>query len=217
MRVPGIATVYETISKALIKRGVPIFTSGIMDSAERDMLHTGYTLILRPGLILGRNTNNGRWFICYGTTLSADEAAAQTTLSVVKGTGLFPASDPDAAAFNIKIVGPGGIPAEQNLGAVVTVGATSIVVTTALLVDYPSGSFVYRSPATDYGQDIAQGILWSEASVDAEIGGGDVDAQVVILTHGIVDSAQLIGSTDLFLGQLRDPDVGSIAHRFEFE
>lgn len=174
---------------------------------------------LPAGLPLGHNSNTGKWVICWGAELSADEAAGQTTLSVTTGTGntRFTASDPDAAAFNVKIIGPGGFPAEQDLGALTGTAANTITATNALAVGYLAGSYVYRSPATDYDQDIAQGILLDEVSVDSGIDGGDVEVQARILVEGVVDQSEMVYALDLFLSQLRDPTVGDIAHQIRFE
>ena len=191
MRIPGTATLLTLTPKALITRGLPTLISGIIDDSERYMPDSSNPKLLRPGLILGHNSNDGKWYICWCTLLSAAEAAGQTTLSVSTGEGntRFTTSDPDAAAFNAKIIGPGGIPGEQDLGAVTTVAANSIIVTNALAVEYPANSYVYRSPATDYDQDVGQGILWDYVSVDDGIG-GDIDVQTLILTGGIVDQSE---------------------------
>lgn len=220
MLAPGQRIKAVFIPKALIVRGSRTRIGGTIDSAERDRLNTSYPMILRPGLILARNSNNGRWYICWGTTLSADEAAAQTTLSVATGTGndgRFDLSDPDSNADNIWIVGPGGIPGTQDLGALSGIAASTITVTNGLNVMYPSGSYVYRAPATTpYDADIAQGILYENVSVDAGFG-ADGNVQADILTHGIVDSNQLIGSINLWQGQLMDPTIGNVAHEITFE
>ena len=219
MRIPGSRTLLTITPKALLRTLVGArFYAGIIDDAERDMLNTGATLILRPGLILGHNTSDGKWYICWGSQLSAAEAAGQTTLSVTTGHGntRFTTSDPDSNAFNVKIVGPGGTPAEQDLGALTGVAASTITVTTALNVAYPSGSYVYRSPATDNDQDIAIGILYQYTSVDNSLG-GDIEASAQILVAGTIDESELIGATDLQIGQLRDPNLGDIAHQFMFE
>ncbi len=219
MRVPGRSTLLTITPKALLLRleGAD-WVSGIIDDSERYMPDTNNPKLLRPGLILGHNSDDGKWYICWGALLSADEAAGQTTLSVTTGTGntRFTTSDPDAAAFNIKIIGPGGTPGEQDLGAATTVAADSIIVTNALNVLYPTGSYVYRSPATDYGQDIAQGILYDYVSMDDGIG-GDIDVQAQILVRGLVDESELVAKTDKHVGELRDPALGDIAHQILFE
>ena len=218
MRVPGTATLLTLTPKALITRGLPTLISGIIDDSERYMPDSSNPKLLRPGLILGHNSNDGKWYVCWCTLLSGAEAAGQTTLSVTAGQGntRFTASDPDAAAFNVKIIGPGGIPGEQYLGAITSVEANTITITTALLVEYPANSYVYRSPATDYDQDVAQGILWDYVSVDDGVG-GDIDIQTLILVGGIVDESELTAKTNLHIGQLRDSDLGDVAHDFLFE
>lgn len=219
MRAPGVSTDITTAPKAVLKyASTGRWVSGIIDDAERYMPSSANPKWLPAGMIVGRNSNSGLWFICWGAELSADEAAGQTTLSVTTATGntRFTASDPDAAAFNIKIVGPGGFPAEQDLGAITGVAANTITITNALVVGYPSGSYVYRSPATDYNQDVAVGILDTEVSLDDGYGGSRF-VQVPILVGGIVDTTQLAYSLDLWLSQLRDGTVGDIVHGFGFE
>lgn len=218
MLAPRTATLITITPKALIRRGPYTLLPGIIDDAERDMANTGATKILRPGLIFGHNSSDAKWYICYGAKLTAAEAVGQTTLSVTTATGnvRFTASDPDSAAFNVKIVGPAGMPAEQDLGAIVSVAASTIVVTNPLEFEYPSGSYVYRSPATDYDQDVAQGILFAHTSTDDGIG-GDAEAIGLFLVQGVIDESELIGATDLQIGQLRNPALGDIAHQLLFE
>jgi hypothetical protein len=219
VRVPGRATLLTLTPKALLRRMAGAdWISGIIDDAERYMPDSANPKLLRPGLALGYNTNDGKWYICWCALLTAAEAAGQTTLSVTTGTGntRFTASDPDGSAFNVKIIGPGGIPGEQDLGAVTGVAASTITITNSLNVEYPANSYVYRSPATDYDQDVAQGILWDYVSVDDGIG-GDTDVQAQILVRGVVDESELDAVTDLQIGQLRDATVGAIAHELLFE
>ena len=219
MLTPGRSTLLTITPKQLLRSTVGMrTTSGIIDHVERYMPDSSNPKMLRPGLVLGHNSNTGNWVICWCTLLSADEAAGQTTLSVTAGTGntRFTTSDPGSAAFNVKIIGPGGFPAEQDLGAVTTVAANTIIITTALAVGYPSGSYVYRSPATDYDQDVAQGILLDYCSMDDGIG-GDADQQTVILVEGVIDQSELTAPTNLLIAQLRDPTLGDVAHAFRFE
>jgi hypothetical protein len=116
---------------------------------------------LEYGLLMGKNSSTSKWYPIRGTTLSADEAQGQTVLSVTR-PGIFQAGD------NVKIVAADGTPAEQDLGAVVTVGASTITVTNALTdaAGFASADWIYWSPATDYTQDVAVGVLMAEFGVD---------------------------------------------------
>ena len=214
MLVGRVTSQLLTTPKALLKCSPSLcrFISGVIGSAERDRLHIQNTKVLRPGLMLGHNSDTKKWMVIHATYLSAAEAAGQTTLSVLasSGSGRFVAND------NIKIVGPGGIPGEQDLGLLVTANADTLVVTTALVVAYPANSFLYKSAATDYDADVAQGILYEFTAVDDGLGNA-ADCEAMILTHGVVDSDEIIGSTNLSLGQLMDMTVGDIAHQIGFE
>jgi hypothetical protein len=166
------------------------------------------------GLLVGLNSNTGKWEPIRGTQISGTEAHEQTVLSVDYGDR-FVVGDNVKSCLAADMVTYGYDYGAVNHGAVTAVGsetttgeteagATTITVTThvpeAGLAD---GDYIYVAAATDYDAHVAVGILLNSVRM-LSANDAVMDQQVQILTRWAPDILE--AATGAFQGFL-DADL----------
>jgi len=179
-KIAGATSHPDVSGKAFIKgNSNPHVIGGFIDSGTLDPAHTGFTHIIRAGNIIGKNSNTGRWHVIRGG-YTAGATNVGTTKVVLASATLINSGD------NVKIVPFDGASPEQDLGAVTAKSGGALTVTNALSVTVAQSAWVCASPATDYDQDVAAGILMTDVTLKNEYGAavhamGDIaDALAVI-------------------------------------
>jgi hypothetical protein len=171
---PGIQTHPGSKPNIVLKPGSPAWPiSGVIDKTSRDPWNSDSVYVLRPGLVLAKHADTGKWHVHRGCLTDAQEAIGQTTISVAD-------TDPFQVGDNIIICEVDGSEVE-DLGAITAITeGVSITITTALQAQKETGSYVWVGTADDDNLGYPAGILAGECKVVDEDGNA-VDATAEII------------------------------------
>ena len=185
--LPGVTALAAVTPKALALEGNladAFYRSVTIDADARDPWNSNTpTTRILAGCVIGKRTSDSKYMPVRRTTLSAQEVSGQTVLSV---TSVLPFT----AGLTAGIINTDGT-TEEDLGAIVTVGASTITVTTSLSNTHASGSYVYIK---DGSEDTNIYVLADNVDVvDEEGTARDALAHAIAaFEHGLLNSATTV-------------------------
>ncbi len=192
--LPRIATKVTATPRIVFRDGqVTGWKSGggIIGALSRDPGNTGDVNVLRPGLLMGKQTSDGYWYpSIFGVTTGAYSAGG-TSLTVATGVGSH-IIDRIGATGTLHIVGPpaaNGVVAEEDVTySAIAAGTITI---TALLNDYVSGAFI--QPAD--GSEIIRSVIpdgWGINMFDTDMATAIAQPWPNLPLAGVITMSQLL-------------------------
>jgi len=202
--VPGIGTTRTAQYRKVLltDRGAVYLPGGkvIKGSASRDPGNTGYVHTLRPGILLGKRTSDGKYApsVIGALTTAYSASSDGTSLTVPTAVATEIARRLTVGTDEIQICGPssagGAVSSEHRVVSAVNTATGVVTLASALTNDYVVGSLVqpYDGSQTPLGL-LPDGYGIKVTDEDEN----DIDVELPqLLIGGVVDASQIINYTD---------------------